>query len=212
MKRIPILLAFVVMLSAPLMAAGPLGFGLHATGATLRAPDPLGDVYGGGFGGGAHVDLNIIPLINLKFSGDYMTFSPDLGKYGEVAAVLAANAGKVPKGTPASLFNVDGGRFSVLAFSVNGKFGLGLPLISPYATLGGGMATTSITDVHVQYQGQRMGVIPGLQGETKTTANIGIGADLNLIALKLYAEAKYVWIFTSGETTGYIPITVGVTF
>jgi len=49
-----------------------------------------------------------------------------------------------------------------------------------------------------------------VSGETKFSANLGAGVDLK-VGIELYVEARYTWIFTSGETSTYIPVSIGIT-
>jgi opacity protein-like surface antigen len=174
---------------------------LQATGANINMPAPFGDIYGGGFGGGAHLDINLPVLFAFRVQGDYVTFAPDEGKYKAFLGQLA--------GVPAN-FSLDGGRMNILSGQVNTKFSpLPIPLVSPYLTAGAGLTTISVSDLKVNGQ-----TVPGSSyaGETNFSANLGAGVDLNLIALSLYLEARYTWIFTSGSTSTYIPVSLGITF
>ena len=47
-----------------------------------------------------------------------------------------------------------------------------------------------------------------MKGETKTAFNVGAGVDLK-IGITLFIEGKYTWIMTEGETSTYIPISIG---
>jgi len=208
MKKFMLVAIAMLALSTVTYAAGPISFGVQATGANLNVVDPLKEIYGFGFGGGAHLDINLPLILAIRIQGDYVTFSPDEGKY------RALIAGFVP-GSIASDFSIDGGRINILSANANAKLSpLPLPIISPYLTAGVGLASLSVSDATVKFRGNPVpgGTIPGAKSESKFSANLGAGVDLDLIALKLYLEARYTWIFTEGSTSTYIPVSLGVTF
>lgn len=204
MKKITIVIAAMLVLCAASYAASPLRFGFQATGANVNVPKPLNEIYGFGYGGGVHLDFNLPVLLSFRVQGDYVRFSADQAKYQRLLASLVG-------GTVASDFSVDGGTISVWSVYANVKSNfLPLPLISPYITGGAGVANLSAGDLTVKYQGQSLGSVPGVAGETKFSANLGAGVDLKL-GVELYVEARYTWIFTSGETSTYIPVSIGIT-
>jgi opacity protein-like surface antigen len=213
MKKILLICAAIALVSTQLFAAGPISFGVQATGANLNFDDPnLKEVYGFGFGGGVHLDINLPLILAIRAQGDYVTFGLDNAKYQALLSKTAAGLGFQ---TNPSDFSVDGGRINILSVNINGKLSpLPLPLISPYVTAGGGIASVSTSDLTVKYQGSSIpgGTVPGAKAETNASANVGVGVDLDLIALKLYLEARYTWIFASGATSTYIPVSLGVTF
>ncbi|MBX2991595.1 MAG: outer membrane beta-barrel protein [Bacteroidetes bacterium] len=208
MKRGVLILATLTILCATSLTAGPISFGLQATGANINIDGPLKEVYGFGFGGGAHLDINLPVLFAIRIQADYVTFSPDNGKY------QALIAGLIP-GSASADFSIDGGRINIFSANANGKLSpLPLPIISPYITGGIGLANVGASDATVKFQGNPVqgGTIPGSKSETNTSANLGVGVDLDLLVLKLYLEARYTWIFASGATSTYIPVSLGVTF
>jgi hypothetical protein len=204
MKRIACAVAVVAFLAAGATAQVSLGWGVHGNYAQLDVSGQLSSVYGSGLGGGAHLDVNLM-MITLRFSGDYVTFSPDQDKYRNELAQLLGNA--------ATGYSIDGGNINILSVNANAKWTLlPIPVVSPYLTGGIGLAQMSTGDLTVKYNGSSVGGFPKVAGETKTAANLGAGVDLKLGVVTLYAEAKYTWIFTEGNSTKYIPISVGITF
>jgi len=84
----------------------------------------------------------------------------------------------------------------LISGTANVKFPLlPLPVVKPYLTGGVGLARLSVGDAN----------------ETNPSFNVGAGVDFSLI-ITAFAEVRYNWILTEGESTGYIPLTVGVTF
>lgn len=204
MKRLAVILACLCIGVAAAPAQVSLGWGVHGNGASLDVKEKLSSVYGWGYGGGAHVDLNLL-MLTLRFSGDYTTFAPDQDKYRNELAQLLGNA--------AAGYTVDGGNVNILSASVNAKWNiLPLPVVKPYLTGGIGLTQLSSGDLTVRYQGNPVGSFPKVEGETKTAFNAGAGVDLSLGPVTLFAEARYTWIMTEGTATKYLPISVGITF
>jgi opacity protein-like surface antigen len=204
MKKLTFIFVATLAFAAVSYSASPVRFGVQATGANINVPKPLNEIYGFGYGGGVHLDFNLPVLLSFRLQGDYVRFSADQGKYQQLLASLVG-------GTVASDFSIDGGAISVWSVYANVKSSfLPLPLISPYITGGAGVANLSSSELNVKYQGQPVGGIPGVSGETKFSANLGAGVDLK-VGIELYVEARYTWIFTSGETSTYIPVSIGIT-
>ena len=204
MKRSLLVVAMVTFLAAGVSAQVSLGWGVHGNYAMLDVSGQLSSVYGSGAGGGAHIDVDLM-MITLRFSGDYVTFSPDQDKYRSELAQLFGNA--------ATGYSIDGGNISILSVNANAKWTLlPIPVVSPYLTGGIGLAQLSSGDLTVKYNGAAVGGFPKVNGETKTAVNIGAGVDLKFGGIALYAEAKYTWILTEGNSTKYIPISIGITF
>lgn len=194
---------FTAFSIASAQEGGKVRFGLHANAATINVGGPLKDVYGGGYGGGAHLDFTFL-LWSVRLTGDYIRFSPDNDKYRNLLNSLI--------GGGAGGFAVSDGEISIVSGGVNAKAGfLPIPILSPYITGGLGLARLGVSEAKVTQNGTQVGSIPGVKSETKTSANIGAGVDLSL-GVTLYIEAKYSWIFTEGETSTYVPVSLGITF
>ncbi len=205
MKKLFLVLAFVTIASTHSFAGGPISFGFQATGAVLNVPEPLKAVYGFGYGGGVHLDINLPVLFSIRIAADYTTYSPDKEKF---KGILAA---QVP-GSIASGFEVDGGRFNIFSVSANGKLSLlPTPIISPYITAGAGIGSISSSDLTVKFQGQNLVTAAAPAAETKAAVNFGAGIDLSIV-VTLYLEAKYTIIFTNGESSSFVPVSLGITF
>lgn len=200
------------LLVAPAFAQpGPsVDLGLHANLSVLDLPGPevngarpLSDIYGTGFGGGLHLDIDFL-VLGVRVSADYISFSPDNDRYREALSRLTGSA--------ASQFSVDGGQLSIISGNVNAKMSLlPLPVVSPYLTGGVGLARISTDETKIVFNGTPSSAYPSFSSETKTAVNLGAGIDLKL-GITLFIEAKYTWIFTEGETSTYVPVTLGITF
>lgn len=161
-------------------------------------------MYGAGYGGGVHLDISLPILFSIRVAGDYTTYSPDIDKFKGVYASLNP-------GSSASGFEIDGGRFNIFSLAANGKLGLPIPILSPYLTAGAGIASISVSDATVKYQGQPFNTIAGDKSGTNASVNFGAGVELSLV-ITLYLEAKYTVIFTEGGSSSFVPVSLGITF
>ena len=190
---------------------GPsVSFGVHGNlglislpGPEVNGSTPLDEVYGLGYGGGVHFDVEFVS-VTLRVSADYTTFSPDDANYQKALAGLAGSA--------ASDFTIEGGRINIVSANVNGTLPiLPLPFVSPYITAGVGLARIDADAAEISFQGAPSATYPGFSSGTSTAINAGAGVDLDLF-LSLFVEAKYTWIFAEGQTTNFVPISLGINF
>ena len=180
---------------------GDIGF-VSLPGPEVNGSTPLDEVYELGFGGGVHCDIELVSFA-FRITADYATFSPDNEKYQQ------GLPGFVP-GSTGSDFTVDGGTVNIISLNVNGKFPfLPLPIVSPYLTGGIGFAKINADASQISYLGIPATPYPGFDSGTSASANIGLGVDLNVF-LSLFVEAKYIWIFDEGQSSRYLPISLGV--
>jgi opacity protein-like surface antigen len=200
-----------VSAAAPLGSAVPkVGFGVHGDftlanlpGPVIAGSAPLEDAYGLGVGGGVHLDVGL-PGLSLRLSGDYLTYSLDEGKFRDSYAGVFGGA--------ANQISIDGGKLSIKTVSANAKAAVvPLPVVKPYVTGGVGLAWLSTDETRTSIAGVAGRTFPAATQNGKTSFNVGAGADLDL-GLKLFVEVRYVWIATEGQTSTYVPVTLGVTF
>jgi opacity protein-like surface antigen len=204
MKTIIIVALSLLCFASPATAQVSLGWGVHGEAAQVDVGGALSSVYGWGYGGGAHVDVDLM-MISLRFSGDYTSIGPDQDRYRSELATLL--------GTTANSYTIDGGNLRFLSASANVKWKiLPLPIVSPYLTGGVGTMRISTSDLTVKYQGAVIGGVPSVGTQTKSAINLGAGVDLKLGGVALFVEGRYTWILTEGEKTGYVPISIGITF
>ena len=74
---------------------------------------------------------------------------------------------------------------------------LPLPMVKPYFIGGVGFYSTRIKDTPAA---DEMGV------------NAGAGVKLNLLALKVFVDARYHYVFNEGEALKFIPVSIGIMF
>jgi len=98
------------------------------------------------------------------------------------------------------------GSLSSLAFAANVMFALGGEgaAMKPYLIGGGGMYRSKASFSVLGFSGSATSTDPGIQA--------GAGFDFKLSGFSTFLEAKFVNIFSDGNSTTYVPITFGVRF
>ena len=200
-----------VAAAAPLGPAAPkVGFGVHGNftlgklpGPAIAGSQPLEDAYGPGLGGGVHLDFGL-PGLSLRLSGDYVRYALDETRFRD--SYVGVFGGAV------SQLSIDGGALSIKSASANAKLAvMPLPIVEPYVTGGIGLAWLNRDETRTSIAGVAGRTFPATTQDGKTLFDVGAGADLDL-GLKLFVEARYVWILTEGEKSTYVPVILGVTF
>lgn len=169
----------------------------------------LEQVYGMGYGGGIHLDFSL-GILSFRVTGDYMEMSPDNAKLQEVFTLVAPGFIKS--------VTVDGGKITVIGGAANLKLVvLPIPVLKPYVTAGVGISQVKVDDAKLTITplvGNAFSTtMTLLEKQTPMTLNGGVGADLSLGGISLYAEVKVTAFFLEGGTSTFLPIaTVGLTF
>jgi len=211
MKQLAFVIVLLSLATAPALAIGPdVGFGAHANFTVSNIPGPsiagaaqLSDAYGMGIGGGAHLDVGLIGF-GLRFSVDYMHYPVDQDKFRSYYEQIF--------GAAVSQLSIDGGGLTIVSATVNGKMPiLPLPIVTPYLIGGGGLAWVTSDEATTSIAGVPGKTFPSVSQSGKWTASLGAGVDIK-VGITIFAEVKYAWIFTDGENSTFVPITVGVTF
>jgi opacity protein-like surface antigen len=206
MKRIALLVVCIAIGVAASTAQVRFGGGAHGGLSFASFPQPVNQFFGVGFGGGAHADMNILPFLGLRLNFDYTTFASDKSKLKEQFSVTDGNGNPVP-------FTVEGLHATILGITANaiGKIPTGSS-VTPYGLLGMGLHIGSNSDLKIISNGNTL-FTSSSESSTNFGLNFGAGSEFGIGGRsKLFVEAKYVLIFTSGNSTGHIPVTVGVTF
>jgi len=156
MKRVILFCAVLVALTASAGAQGLrfgvqgdfVNFNLGVAQTNVQIPQVgsldvsslVKDIYGLGYGGGIHFDVDL-GLLAFRLSGDYIMLSPDKAKYQSLLGPLGSQV------------TIDGGRIDIYSANLNLKFNiLPLPVIHVYVTGGGGFC---------RYQDERCHAFPG---------------------------------------------------
>jgi len=197
--------------AAPLGPAAPkVGFGLHGDFTQGSLPGPaidgtksLKDAYGPGLGGGVHLDLGL-PGLSLRLSGDYLKYSLDESRFRDSYAGVFGEA--------VDQISVQGGGLGITSVSANAKVAvMPLPLLRPYVTGGAGLAWLSVAETRTSIASAPGRTFTATTQSGRKSLNLGAGVDLE-VGIKLFVEARYVWILTEGERSTYVPVALGATF
>ncbi len=166
------------------------------------------DLFGIGYGGGLHVDMNL-GLLSFRLEGDYITLSPDQSK---LQSMIAAATGSPAL---AAQFTVDGGKIQIYNAAVNGKLVLfPIPFFRIYGTGGVGLAALTVDKATLSLNGNPIYTVQPINTQTQFAYNIGAGVDIGSgKGFTLYAEARLNFVTTSPKTTAQVPVgIVGITF
>ena len=200
-----------VSAAAPLGTVAPkVGFGVQGnfkqgslSGPAIDGTKSLKDAYGPGLGGGAHLDLGL-PGLSLRLSGDYLKYSLDEERFRGSQADIFGDA--------VDQISVKGGGLGIMSASASAKVAvMPLPVVRPYVTGGAGLAWLSVAETRTSIAGTPGNTFPATTQSGKQSFNVGAGADFEA-GIKLFVEARYVWILTEGERSTYVPVALGVTF
>ncbi len=224
-KKLVLLFAATVLCST--IVTSQIKFGIQVTGANLDIGKQLGisgatkpgpptnavvgfelvDIYSLGYGGGVHLDINLPVLFSFRVEGDYVTFTPNETKYRDILKGILPQLDR-------EKWLVEGGRINAWTVFANVKLSpLPIPVITPYATGGIGLANIGRSEATLKYDGTEVTRIAGTDATTNTSANAGVGVDIGLGAVNLFAEVRLTWIFTEGGATSMLPLgTIGLTF
>ena len=158
-------------------------------------------IYGLGYGGGLHFDVDL-GLLAFRLSGDYIMLSPDKAKYQSLLGPIGSQV------------TIDGGRIDIYSGNLNLKLNiLPLPVIHVYVTGGAGIVDIKMNDASLTLGTLKLISLKAFDTQTKPTLNVGAGVDLKLGPISLFAELKVNFIMTTGKTSSEVPLaTVGLTF
>ncbi len=188
-------LPLIVLLAAPAAYGGMSGLGLGVHGGIISGYDnpvlaeSISDSLGIDMSDqmtdlGAHLKIGTFRIVEFDLSLDYAWKKQDLGSDIDL-------------------------RFSDFSITASARKSFALAAIKPYAGLGGGLHWMAYS---VEYGGQ-VGAVVLPEDESKFGYHFKAGVDLDfpLFPLTPYAEWKYIVIQTTGESTKYSSIMVGVT-
>ncbi len=195
MKK-PLLTAVCVIAFAfGVSAQVPAPFSLYAGGALSlpNAPDDFKDSFKTGYHGLVGLGYKMGPGFQLVGKAEYHKFAFDFtGRSG-----------------------IDGGDNKMWMFGCDGRLAIDLPAapIKPFAFVGVGIANIKQSEFggNVTLATELNDALPDTQN--KVYYNIGAGIELKFgPSFNLFVQGRYVSIATEGNSTSFIPITVGLKF
>ena len=169
------------------------------------------DFYGIGFGGGAHVDADIVRYFSARLNIEYYTFASDKDK---LKPLLAPEFGI----TASDIASLSGGNISafIVAMEAIGKIPT-KSMITPYALFGLGIHSISLSDLSGSDKAGRSATLTSddvkFDGGTKFGIDFGLGFEFRVTRdVALTVEFKYILVFTENNNNAAMPITVGANF
>ncbi len=215
MKHLCHVVVLAVLFSAISLGQVKWSIGGQISPTFTSAKKPLNEVYGFGFGFGAHVRADISKQFAGKFSIDYTMVNSDKEKFKSViggGTIQDPNTGEIFQIT-----SVEGANIKLLSFTLSGLARIPTSgVLTPYGILGLGLYSFSTSDLKFTVQGNQGRTGTGeqkIESETKFGMNFGAGVEFKAAKnIVVFAEPKYVIVFTSGESTSFIPITLGASF
>lgn len=201
MRKLWMVLAILIAFAAGASAQVPSPFTVYAGGAfTMPTSSNFSDNFKTGYHGFAGIGYKMAPNFQVIGKIEYHTFKFNFDQ----SALFAGLSG------------YSGGTNKMLMFGVDGRLSIGVPAapISPYFLGGVGMANIKQSE----FSGPTsltLSVLNQLitESQNKVYFNIGAGMELGSgPAFSIFGQVRYVSIATDGESSGFIPISLGVRF
>jgi opacity protein-like surface antigen len=199
MKKLFLALIILIAFGVSASAQVPTPFSLYAGGAISlpQSPDTFKDGFKNGFSGMVGLGWKLMPNLQAVGKIELHSFGLDYAQGG-----LAT-----------SYPTLTGGSERIWMFGVDGRFSLGVPAapFKPFGLAGVGLAKVDQTDFSDPLATGLPLLTPA--GQSKMYWNIGAGFEFKGTPLfGLFAQVRYVSIATDGQTSNFIPITVGFKF
>ncbi len=194
----------VMLMFGALSAPAQVRFGGGAQGGVSVAafPEPVKEIYSIGVGGGVHGRVDVSDAFGIRLNADYTRFAADKDKLVKRFVTIPELGNLSAEGLTASFFSVGANAIGKLATGSSWR---------PYGLAGIGVNIATVSDMTLKSNGETVLSVTGDGTETNFSVNLGVGSEFAVGGVKLFAEAKYVTIFTSGKNTSYFPLTIGVT-
>lgn len=194
MKKL--LMALIILIAFSLSANAQVSqpFTLYAGGAmSWPMSDNFKAAYKPGYHGMLGIGYKMGPSFELVGKVEYHTFKFDFGDAS----------------------GISGGTNKMWMYGVDGRYGLNLPAspISPFILGGAGFANIKASE----FEGTSSLVtsLNSYNPESATKFYWNVGGGVQLMSgpkFSLFAQARYVSIATEGETSTFVPVTVGLKF
>jgi len=199
-KKLMMMLAILIAFTAASASAQvPSPFSFYAGGAISipQSPDGFKDAFKTGYHGSLGVGYKVMPNLQVVGKVEYHTFAVDFDNMLDMEGY-------------------SGGTNKMLMYGVDGRYQFSLPAapVSPYVLGGIGFANIKQSE----FEGPAslgLSVLNEMISESITEMYWNIGAGVNLStgpAFSIFAQARYVSIATEGESSSFIPITLGLKF
>ncbi len=199
MKNSLLIVAALLLFAVAASAQVSSPFSLYVGGAVSlpQSPESFSESFKTGFHGSVGLGYKLMPSLQLVGKVEYHRFAVDFGN-----TVLAAE-------------NISGGHNNVLMYGADARYGLNVPAfpLKPFLLGGVGFARLSATEFDGSSELVASLNDEQTESQTKFYFNVGGGIELSSGPLfGLFAQARYVSVATDGESSSFIPITLGLKF
>lgn len=199
MKKLFMILAILIAFGASASAqvpSSPVSFYAGGALSIPTAPDGFKDSFKNGYHGLIGVGYDVSPMFELVGKVEYHSFSFDFDEAG--------------------MDGYSGGTNKMWMYGADAKWNPSVPSLpfSPYVLGGLGFATFEQSE----FDGPAslgLSLLNEMIPESQTEFYWNLGGGVNLATspvLSLFAQARYVSIQTEGESSSFIPVSVGVKF
>lgn len=190
MKKLLFVFALSLLLTAGVSAQVSKPFNIYAGGGLTLAQGDFGELYKNGFHGLGALGFNAAPMFQLLAKAEYHTFSIDVADMdASLNTILVGADLKLAPTLPASP-------------------------IKPFGMAGAGFASTkaeATIDLGSFIPGAE--IVGESDRQTDFYFEIGAGAEFSAgPSMALFAMVRYISIQSDGESTNFIPVTVGIKF
>ena len=195
MKKLLLTLIVLIVFALGANAQVPSPFSFYAGGALSMPASPEGfdAAYKTGWHGMVGAGYKVMPALQIMGKAEYHTFGFDFGDD----------------------VGLEGGNYKVMMFGADGRFTINMPAapVAPFVFGGAGLANVKMSE----FEGPSLvtSVLNASLPEDQNKMYFNVGAGFEMKAsptIKLFAQARYVGIQTEGETTAFVPITLGLRF
>lgn len=196
MRKLILMLAILLTfaLAASAQVSSPLSFYAGGALSLPNGPDGFKDAYKTGYHGWVGAGYSLAPTFQVIGKVEHNRFSFDAG----------------------TITGVDGGTMKIWMYGADAKFAPSVPAfpIKPFLFAGAGWASSKVDEFTGSNTLATAALNTGTnESVTKMYYNFGAGADLfSGPAFSVFLQGRWVSIQTDGETTNFIPISMGLRF
>lgn len=204
MKKVLFIAVMLFVMAGVVSAQVPTPFSLYVGGAVSipNSPDAFADLYKTGFHGSVGFGLKVMPGLQTVAKVEFHRFKLDHEATQAINPLLVGE-------------DINGGHNNMWMFGADLRYTLPIPqpAFKPFIIGGLGLARISVTDF--DGTSSLVASLNDLQPETQNKVYFNVGAGFEFPTgpkMNLFAQVRYVSIATEGESSSFIPITIGLKF
>ena len=198
MKKALITVAALLLMSAGVSAQVENPISLYVGGAISipNSPEEFSEAYNTGFHGSVGLGLAVMPSLQVVGKVEYHRFGLDVTQDMEDMGVT-------------------GGHNNMWMYGADARHSFGLPAapIKPFLLGGVGFARISASDL--EGTGDLVAGLNELNPDAETNLYLNLGGGVELKTgpmFSFFGQVRYVTVDTDGESSSFIPVTLGLKF